>query len=157
MNLLACEVEPGEHEPGFVHSRLSIRPDVGGDLIGCTVYELPPGEQLWPYHWHLANEEWAVVVGGTPTVRTPAGERELREGDLVAFVQGEAGAHTFLNRSGEVARVAVFSTRRPGDAFYPDSGKIGAGPPHDRRYFRLDDAVDYWEGERPASAETAAR
>ena len=30
---------------------------------------------------------------------------------------------------------------------YPDSGKLGAGPPHDRRYFPLDSAVDYWHGE----------
>jgi hypothetical protein len=43
--------------------------------------------------------------------------------------------------------VAIFSTRKQGSAHYPDSDKIGAGPPWDRLYFRRGDAVDYWEGE----------
>jgi uncharacterized cupin superfamily protein len=61
------------------------RPALGGQQIGCTVYELPPGERLWPYHGHWNNEEWAIVVSGTPTLRTPEGERELRVGDVVGF------------------------------------------------------------------------
>ena len=44
-------------------------------------------------------------------------------------------------------RVAIFSTLRQGSVVYPDSDKIGAGPPWDRRYFRRADAVDYWDGE----------
>jgi uncharacterized cupin superfamily protein len=147
VNLRDCEVVAQEHPEGFRHAYVPVRPEVGGDQIGCSVYELPPGEQLWPYHWHLNNEEWAVVVRGTPILRTPEGEWELREGDLVGFPQGEAGAHTFFNRTDAAVRIAVFSTRRPGDAFYPDSGKLGAGPPWERRYFRLEDAVDYWDGE----------
>jgi uncharacterized cupin superfamily protein len=148
VNLRDCELRVEDDRPaGFRFAQRSIRPEVGGEEIGCTIYELPPGEQLWPYHWHLANEEWAVVVAGKPTLRTPDGERELREGDLVRFPEGEAGAHTFTNAGGGPARIAIFGTRRPGDAFYPDSDKIGAGPPWDRRYFRRGDAVDYWDGE----------
>jgi hypothetical protein len=45
-------------------------------------------------------------------------------------------------------RIAIFSTLRPGTAFYPDSDKIGAGPRDARRYFRRGDAVDYRDGER---------
>jgi hypothetical protein len=30
---------------------------------------------------------------------------------------------------------------------YPDSDKLGAGPPHERLFFRRGDAVDYWDGE----------
>jgi uncharacterized cupin superfamily protein len=148
VNLRDCELELQHVEPDrFVHAYRPIRPDVGGDQIGCSVYELAPGKQLWPYHWHLNNEEWAVVVDGEPTLRTPEGERALRAGDVVGFPQGEAGAHTFTNRTEQSVRVAIFSTRRPGDAYYPDSGKLGAGPPWDRTYFRLADAVSYWDGE----------
>ena len=117
---------------------------IGAELLGCSLYDLPPGEQLWPYHYHLGNEEWAVVVAGAPILRTPDGERELRPGDIVAFPEGEAGAHTFLNHSSSDARVALFSTlNRRTLPVYPDSDKVGAN----RRYFRMADAVDYWDGE----------
>lgn len=148
MNLLACAVNDAEGLPaGFVHLRSSIRPGLGGEQIGCTVYEVAPGERLWPYHAHWGNEEWAIVVAGTPELRTVEGERELRAGDVVAFAEGEAGAHSFANRSAAVMRVAIFSTLRHGTTLYPDSDKVGAGPPSDRRCFRRGDAVDYWEGE----------
>ena len=147
MNLLDCELPDSLDRSGFRHRRASIRPELGGELIGCTVYELPPGEQLWPYHYHLNNEEWLIVAAGRPTLRTPEGERELRPGDVAGFPQGESGAHTLANRTDESARIAIFSTLRHGTAVYPDSDKVGAGPPADRRYFRRSDAVDYWEGE----------
>ena len=121
--------------------------ELGAELLGCTVYELPPGERVFPYHWHLGNEEWLIAVSGRPTLRTPEGERELAPGDVVAFPEGEGGGHDVANRTGEPARVAIFSTRRRGTAFYPDSDKVGAGPPQDRRYYRRSDAVDYWDGE----------
>jgi uncharacterized cupin superfamily protein len=111
------------------------------------VYEVDPGKQLWPYHLHWNNEEWLIVVAGTPTLRTPEGERELRAGDLVAFNEGDEGAHTLYNRSDATFRVAMFSTLRQGSVVYPDSGKVGAGPPWDRLYFRRADAVGYWDGE----------
>jgi uncharacterized cupin superfamily protein len=147
VNLLACDTPDGEDRPGFVHRRSSIRPELGGELIGCSVYELPPGEQLWPYHFHWGNEEWLIVVRGQPLLRTPEGERELHTGDVAAFPEGDAGAHTLSNGTDEPVRVAVFSTLRHGTVVYPDSDKISAGPPHDRHYFRRSDAVDYWEGE----------
>jgi uncharacterized cupin superfamily protein len=140
------EVEPNDAEDheGFRFGHRWIRDELETELLGCSLYELPPGQQLWPYHYHLGNEEWAVVVAGAPTVRTPAGERELAVGDLVAFPEGDAGAHTFLNHGQEPARVALFSTRNPPTLpVYPDSGKIGAN----RRYYRVEDAVDYWHGE----------
>jgi uncharacterized cupin superfamily protein len=128
---------------GFVFAEMTARERTDDDLIGSTLYELLPGNQLWPYHLHVGNEEWIVVVAGTPTLRTPKGERELRPGDVVAFAQGEQGAHTFLNRADEPARILFFSTLRRGFVLYPDSAKLGAGG----LYFRRSDAVDYWEGE----------
>jgi uncharacterized cupin superfamily protein len=136
MNLRAVELAPHEAPPGFEFRAQKI----GGELIGCTLYEIEAGKQLWPYHFHWNNEEWLIVVAGTPTLRTPDGERELRAGDVVGFPEGEAGAHTLRGPG----RVAIFSTRRHGSVTYPDSGKVGAGPPHDRLYFRREDAVDYW-------------
>jgi len=144
VNLLDAERGKQNDREGFRFFDLWVGEQLGAELLGCSLYDVPPGEQLWPYHYHLGNEEWAVVVAGRPTVRTPDGERELAPGDLVAFAEGEAGAHTFVNRSDEDARVALFSTlNRPTLPMYPDSGKVGANG----RYFRTADAVDYWDGE----------
>jgi uncharacterized cupin superfamily protein len=149
LNLRDVELPPTCERPGFEHRSASVREALGGDLIGCTLYDVEPKQQLWPYHFHWNNEEWLLVVAGTPTLRTPDGERELRAGDVVGFVEGEAGAHTLVNRSSGSFRVALFSTRNQGAVVYPDSGKVGAGPPWDRLYFKREDAVDYWEGEEP--------
>jgi uncharacterized cupin superfamily protein len=142
LNLREAPLEQRER-----HRAVSVRETLGGELIGCTLYELDPGVRLWPYHFHWNNEEWLIVVDGTPTLRAPDGERELRAGDLVAFPEGEPGAHTVSNRSEAPARVVIFSSRNQGSVTYPDSGKVGAGPPWDRLYFRRADAVDYWDGE----------
>lgn len=148
MNLHDASLEARDAAPGFEHRGVSVRESLGGERIGCTLYEVDPGKQLWPYHLHWNNDEWLLVVAGTPTLRTPEGERELRAGDLVAFPEGETGAHTVSNRSDEPVRLAIFATRNQGSVDYPDSGKVGAGPPWDRLYFEREAAVDYWEGEK---------
>jgi uncharacterized cupin superfamily protein len=114
------------------------------------VYELPPGEASWPYHFEIGNEEWLIVIDGELTLRTPEGERVLRAGDVAAFPAGPAGAHAVRNHSGAPARFAMPSTQlHHGDAtVYPDSGKFAIGGFADwwhRGY--LGDRAEYWEGE----------
>jgi uncharacterized cupin superfamily protein len=87
-------------------------------------------------------EEWLVVVDGTPTLRTPEGERELRRGDVTCFPPGPDGAHQ-LRGPGTV--LLLSAQRVPETVEYVDSGKLGARPPG--KFFRLGDSVDYWEGE----------
>jgi uncharacterized cupin superfamily protein len=146
-NLLEGAVADADGPDGFRHGRLSMREVLGGELIGASLYEVAPGERLWPYHYHDGNEEWLVVVLGRPTLRTPEGERELVPGDVVGFPPGAPGAHTLSNATSEPVRIGMFSTLQYGTASYPDSDKIGAGWRDERRYFRRSDAVDYWEGE----------
>jgi uncharacterized cupin superfamily protein len=143
VNLRDAELSPHSHKPGFRFSRASICKPLGGELIGGALYEFDPGEQLWPYHFHRNNEEWLIIVAGSPILRTPEGERELRAGDIVGFAEGESGAHTLYNRSESPARVAIFSSLRTGSTAYPDSGKVSAAG----HVFRLADEVDYWDGE----------
>ena len=60
---------------------------IGGQLIGATMSEVEPGDKLWPYHTHYLNEEWVIVLRGEPTLRTPAGEQVLKEGDVSREIQ----------------------------------------------------------------------
>jgi uncharacterized cupin superfamily protein len=66
------------------------------------------------------------VIAGTPTLRTPEGERVLAPWDIAWFHRGPAGAHGLRNDTGEPARVVFFSTvSDPEVAVYPDSGRVG--------------------------------
>ncbi len=121
-------------------------------MLGATVYELPPGEKSFPYHYEYANEEWLLVVAGRPTLRTPEGEHELAPGDVVCFPEGPEGAHQVRNGTEDPVRIVFLSTKRtPAVAVYPDSDKLdiwlAGGNRKDSLLVRRDSAVDYWHGE----------
>lgn len=98
---------------------------LGAARWGCTVYELPPG-QASSYHWHAGEEEWLLVLAGSPTLRTPEGTQVLRPWDLAVFPRGEEGAHQLRNETDGPVRAAFFSTLSdPEVAVYPDEGKVG--------------------------------
>ena len=63
-----------------------------GGMLGASVYELPPGGYS-VYHFHHGSEELLIVLRGQPTLRTPDGERQLAEGDVVHF-SDRAGRRT---------------------------------------------------------------
>jgi uncharacterized cupin superfamily protein len=93
--------------------------------LGASVWELHPGGENW-YHLHHGSEEMVVVLRGTPTLRTPDGERVLAEGDVVAFPRGAAGAKGLRNESDAPARVLIVSTNTDPDVTeYPDTEKLG--------------------------------
>jgi uncharacterized cupin superfamily protein len=119
---------------------------LGAEQLGLSVYELPPGQSVCPYHYEVGFEEWLIVLTGAPTLRTPAGEEQLRPWDVAFFPDGEDGAHKVTNTTAALARVAILSNKtQPGLAVYPDSDKLGVWPQN--KLFRLADAVDYWDGE----------
>jgi uncharacterized cupin superfamily protein len=149
-NLLDGELDSAEDKPGYRHRRTQVGRALGAELLGATLYETPPGEKLWPYHWELGCEEFLVVVSGTPTLRTPDGERTLAPGDIVGFPEGEAGAHQLRNDSDEPFRVLIGSTKSPlYAAGYPDSGKLLVESPSQglRTLLRNAPELDYWDGE----------
>jgi len=128
-----------------------IGPQLGGERIGASVYELPPRGKFFPYHYHYSDEEWVLVLSGTPTLRTPAGESVLSEGDVVCFRTGPEGAHTLWNDADAPARILFMSSgTRPEVIVYVDSNKIGTRPgrgEQDNFNFRRDTGLEYWDGE----------
>jgi uncharacterized cupin superfamily protein len=146
-----------EDRPGFTYRRARIGWQTQSERLGASLYELPPGQASFPYHWHAANEELLIVLSGRPSLRSPTGWRELAEGDVVAFRAGEEGAHQIVNRGDDATTFFVLSTMTaPEITEYPDTGKVGAleRAPGARgrggqRFFRPSDGVDYWEGEEP--------
>jgi uncharacterized cupin superfamily protein len=164
-NVFEPDFEPPDESdpPGFQTRGASVGRQAGCRALGASVYELPPGEAICPYHWHEANEEMLVVLAGRPRMRTPDGWRQLEPGELVAFTRGSEGAHQVDNRESEMARVLMISEMNgPDVVIYPDSDKVGVRSPAPgsapvegeiRARFKRDSAVDYWLDERPPEAE----
>jgi uncharacterized cupin superfamily protein len=158
-NVFEPEFDGGEERPGFTYRRARLGRQAGGRRLGASLYEIPPGQATFPYHAHSANEEMLIVLRGRPSLRSPKGERELDEGEVIAFPIGGAGAHQIVNRSEQGVRVLVVSEMNaPEVSIYPDSDKILAGTrapgaPGDEddifAAFSLSDEVDYWEDEEP--------
>jgi uncharacterized cupin superfamily protein len=98
----------------------------GCERLGLSLWEVEPGSQ-GIFHYHFANEELLAVLRGTPTLRTPAGARELAEGEVAAFPRGPHGAHAIGNHGEEATRIVFVSEMRgPDVVVYPDDGMLGA-------------------------------
>jgi uncharacterized cupin superfamily protein len=151
VNIAEPEFEHDPDEPpAFRAGMFRFGPLLEAKQMGASVYELPPGKAVCPYHYEYAEEEWLVVLSGHPSVRHPEGTDELGPWDAVLFPTGPAGAHQIRNDSDEPARVLMFSTvMHPAATVYPDSDKIAVwtGNKDDDVMVRRSSAVDYFDGE----------
>jgi len=151
LNIAAPEFsyDPGDPE-GFRSGMLRFGPMLGASLLGASVYEIPPGQGICPFHYEYAEEEWLLVLEGGPTVRHAEGEEELAPWDVVCFPKGPEGVHGVRNQTEQTVRVLMFSNvEYPAATVYPDSDKIAiwTGNKADDLIVRRGDGVDYYAGE----------
>jgi uncharacterized cupin superfamily protein len=149
LNDLEFEFDAGDPE-GFRAGMARFGPAFGAKRTGTSVYDIPPGEALCPYHWEAGEEEWLLVLAGTPTLRDPEGEHELAEGDLLFFAAAPEGAHRIDNKTGSPVRVMMWSeVVIPSATVYPDSDKVGVwtGDEETKGLFRRSSKVEYFDGE----------
>lgn len=147
------DLDPG----GTTLRRKQLGETAGGDRLGCSLYELPPGGESWPYHYHTGNEEALYVLEGTGRLRLDGTGHRLEPGDYVACPADETGGHKVVNDSeGTLRYLAVSTMDDPDVTVYPDSEKLGVfvgSPPGGRGerslhgYYRIDDDVGYRDGE----------
>jgi uncharacterized cupin superfamily protein len=143
------EYDPDDPE-GFRSGMARLGRDLGAKDSGATLYELNPGEAVCPYHYEYGEEEWALVVEGTPSLRTPDATEQLEPHDLVFFPKGPEGAHQIRNDGDAPARILMWSTvALPTASVYPDSDKIGVwtGNKADDLMVRRESGVEYFDRE----------
>ena len=141
--------DPGD-PGGFRAGMFRMGGELGAQRTGTTVYELPPGQAVCPYHYEYAEEEWVLVLAGRPSLRTPAGTGQLEPLDIAFFPRGPAGAHQLRNDGEATARVLMWSeVVVPAATVYPDSDKIGiwTGNKADDILAPRSSAVEYFQGE----------
>jgi uncharacterized cupin superfamily protein len=156
VNLNGDEWDAEQRQPGFRWKRLRVGRRLGGELLGASLYELPPGERAFPYHLHHGNEELLIVLEGRLALRTPAGTEELVAGDVELFRRGPDGAHQVTARGERPARFLIVSTMvTPDITEGPDAGKVGlfAGAAPGglnatlKAFLRRDAEAGYFDGE----------
>ena len=151
VNLTTPPLEADPDDPEGFRARLfRPGPDLGAKATGMSLYELPPGQAICPYHYEYAEEEWLVVLSGHPTLRTPSGEERLSPWDVAFFPTGPSGAHGVRNETDEPARVLMFSdVRVPAATVYPDSDKVAVwtGNKEDDLLVHRSSGVEYFSGE----------
>ena len=143
---------PAKHKMGTEHYEYERRDFVArGAAKQCVVsiYEIPPMKSAYPYHYHTQNEETFYIISGQGSLKTPEGERMVSAGDLLFFPADEGGAHKLTNTSETEKLVYLdFDTANALDAaVYPDSGKICIWGRGINRVYRMEENVDYYEGE----------
>ncbi len=156
------EPDTDERATTFRRKRLSAATDAKD--IGCSLYELPPGNRSWPYHYHEANEEAIYVLSGTGTIRLQDSTHALSAGDYVSLPAGETGGHRVINDSDDditLRYLAISTMQDPDVVIYPDMDKLGVytGTPPGRhegrkltKYYPENADVDYWS-EKPKKSE----
>lgn len=107
----------------MVRGRSSLRL---GDAAGLTQFgvnlvTLQPGAMSSLRHWHLAEDEFVMVLSGECVMVQDAGETVMGPGDCAGFPAGSTDGHHFLNRTGAPASFLVIGSKAPREvATYSD-------------------------------------
>jgi uncharacterized cupin superfamily protein len=111
VNIAAPQFGYDSDPEGFKAGLFRPGPDLGAKDTGLSIYDLPPGQAVCPYHYEYGEEEWLVVLEGRPSARTPEGTEQLEPWDVVYFPKGPEGAHQIRNDSDEVGVWRACATR----------------------------------------------
>jgi len=93
--------------------RSSLRLGEAGGLtqFGVNLVTLEPGALASLRHWHLKEDEFAIVLDGELCLIEDGGETPMRPGDCAAWKAGVANGHHFVNRSDRPARFLVIGSK----------------------------------------------
>lgn len=91
-----------------------------GELAGLTqfgvnIVTLEPGTVASLRHWHLKEDEFAIVLSGTLILIEDDSAYDMKPGDCAAWKAGEANGHRFVNHSDKPASFLVVGSKIPGE------------------------------------------
>ena len=107
----------------MVQGRSSLRLGEAAGLtqFGVNLVRLEPGAMSSLRHWHLAEDEFVMVLSGECVMVQDEGETLMRPGDCAGFPAGSTNGHHFLNRSDQLATFLVVGAKAPREvATYSD-------------------------------------
>ncbi len=123
VQIIAPEVF-GTDDPCGPGERLNLGDAGGLTQFGVAIETLRPGSRSSERHWHEAQDEFLMMLGGEAVLVEEGGETTLRAGDFAAWQAGVANAHRLINRSDRDIRFLVVGMRTASDVVhYPDLGR----------------------------------
>ena len=104
--------------------RLTISMDPEKGHIGVVLERLKPKTLSYPFHYHIHEDEFCLILKGKATLRYGDTIVEVTEGDAISFPRGERIAHHFYNHTDEMVDILMVGENLPYEAcYYPDSDK----------------------------------
>ena len=117
--------------------------------VGMLIEAPAPGKRLCPRHYHMLEEEHALVLEGEVTLLLGDERHVMKAGDYVCFPAGRKVGHSFLNRGSGPCRYLMIGERHPNEVcVYPDSNKLAVDALRTRQnIFDMAGTREYWDGE----------
>ena len=89
--------------------------------FGANLVRLEPGAKASLRHWHLKEDEFAIITKGSCTLVDDHGRYAMEVGDCAAFPAGDENAHHFVNETDTPMEFLVIGTSHPDEeATYGD-------------------------------------
>lgn len=107
------------------------------ELRSFETFSYPGDRSSWP-HAHKEEEEFILILEGTPQIWIDGNIYDLNPGDCVGLASGTGHAHTLINNSDkEIKAIVIGEVDVPADKiFYPK---------HPDRNAECKEANFYWE------------
>ena len=115
--------------------------------VGVLIEAPPPGMRGAPRHFHMAEEEHALILEGEVTLLLGEERYKMKPGDYVCFPMGQKAGHSFLNSGTGPCSYLMIGERNPNDVcVYTDSNKVGVKSLD--AIFDRSATMDYLDGEQ---------
>lgn len=102
-------------------SSLRLGQAAGLTQFGVNLVRLEPGAVSSLRHWHMAEDEFVMVLTGQLILLQDEGEIPMGPGDCAGWPAGDQNGHCFRNDSAEVASFLVVGSKAPREvATYSD-------------------------------------
>ena len=144
-NLDWKEEHYSEHYTGWSKRLSSPAMDCKQGHIGVRVERLRPKSLSCPFHYHIHEDEFCLILKGKAMLRYGDKTIEVSEGDAISFPRGERVAHQFYNHTDETMDILMVGENLPYEVcYYPDSDKWLSRSIHKVGKF---ESTDYWTDE----------
>jgi uncharacterized cupin superfamily protein len=117
--------------------------------VGMLIEAPAPGRRLWPLHYHMVEEEHALILEGQVTLLLGDEQCEMKAGDYVCFPAGQKVGHSLLNSGTGPCSYLMIGERNLSDVcVYPDSNKLAVNALRvQESIFDMAALKRYWDGE----------